>query len=96
MPEKSKPPRGNQFPDEMVRERAYYIWEKEGRPEGRDLDHWLVAKTEEVSAVAGKASKRTGTKSTLEKATVAGKTGESSAAKKKKAAKPVKKASKKS
>lgn len=96
MSEKSKPPRDNQVPDEMVRERAYYIWEKEGRPEGRDLDHWLVAKTEEVPAVAGKASKHTGTKSTLKKATVASEAGEGSSAKKKKAAKPVKKASKKS
>jgi len=22
---------------------AYYIWEKEGHPHGRDLDHWLRA-----------------------------------------------------
>lgn len=22
---------------------AYYIWEKEGRPHGHDLDHWLRA-----------------------------------------------------
>ncbi|MGZ3486405.1 MAG: DUF2934 domain-containing protein [Isosphaeraceae bacterium] len=22
---------------------AYYIWEKEGYPHGRDLDHWLHA-----------------------------------------------------
>ncbi len=22
---------------------AYYIWEKEGRPQGRDMDHWLKA-----------------------------------------------------
>jgi hypothetical protein len=25
------------------RERAYKIWETEGRPEGRHLDHWLRA-----------------------------------------------------
>jgi hypothetical protein len=23
---------------------AYQIWEQEGRPEGRDLDHWLMAR----------------------------------------------------
>jgi hypothetical protein len=23
--------------------RAYELWEKEGRPDGRDLDHWLTA-----------------------------------------------------
>ncbi|GES40964.1 DUF2934 family protein [Rhizobium sp. ERR 922] len=25
------------------RERAYRIWEEEGRPDGRDLDHWQRA-----------------------------------------------------
>ncbi len=25
------------------RERAYYIWEREGRPEGRATAHWLEA-----------------------------------------------------
>ena len=29
-----------------IRARAYAIWEREGRPEGRDLDHWLQAKSE--------------------------------------------------
>ncbi len=24
-------------------ERAYMIWEEEGRPDGRDLDHWQRA-----------------------------------------------------
>jgi hypothetical protein len=23
-----------------VREAAYFIWEREGRPEGKELDHW--------------------------------------------------------
>ena len=26
-----------------VRERAYYIWEREGRPQGRELLHWQTA-----------------------------------------------------
>jgi hypothetical protein len=26
--------------------RAYYIWEAEGRPEGRDIEHWLRAESE--------------------------------------------------
>ena len=26
-----------------VREAAYYLWELEGRPEGRAVDHWLEA-----------------------------------------------------
>jgi len=29
--------------DKTVRERAYYIWEGEGRPEGRAREHWLRA-----------------------------------------------------
>jgi len=29
-----------------VRERAYAIWEHDGRPEGRNLDHWLQAEVE--------------------------------------------------
>ena len=30
----------------LIRERAYQLWEQEGRPEGRDLDHWLRAERE--------------------------------------------------
>ncbi|CAN7627548.1 DUF2934 domain-containing protein [Neorhizobium sp. LjRoot104] len=29
--------------DDAVRLRAYQIWESEGRPEGRDGDHWRRA-----------------------------------------------------
>lgn len=29
-----------------IRERAYAIWEKEGRPDGKSLDHWLRAEAE--------------------------------------------------
>jgi DUF2934 family protein len=29
-----------------IAERAYRIWEGEGRPVGRDLDHWLRAESE--------------------------------------------------
>jgi hypothetical protein len=32
--------------EEPIRERAYAIWEEEGRPEGRQLDHWLRAAAE--------------------------------------------------
>ena len=28
---------------DMIREGAYHLWEREGRPEGRELDHWLQA-----------------------------------------------------
>ena len=29
--------------DTLVRERAYLIWEAEGRPEGRAAEHWFQA-----------------------------------------------------
>ncbi len=32
--------------DDQIRERAYLIWVDEGRPDGRELDHWLHAKWE--------------------------------------------------
>ena len=33
-------------PEQAIRERAYAIWQEEGRPEGRDVDHWLRAEDE--------------------------------------------------
>jgi hypothetical protein len=35
---------------EAIRVRAYTIWESEGRPDGRSLEHWLQAEDEAVSA----------------------------------------------
>jgi Protein of unknown function (DUF2934) len=32
-----------------IRERSYQIWEQEGRPEGRHLDHWIQAEHELVA-----------------------------------------------
>lgn len=29
-----------------IAERAYYLWESEGRPEGRDLEYWMKAKAQ--------------------------------------------------
>ncbi len=29
-----------------IQRRAYEIWEREGRPSGRDFDHWLAAEAE--------------------------------------------------
>jgi hypothetical protein len=37
--------------EQVIRERAYAIWEEEGRPDGRDLDHWRRAEQEISSAV---------------------------------------------
>ncbi len=32
--------------DKRVQQRAYEIWESEGRPEGRQQEHWQQARTE--------------------------------------------------
>jgi hypothetical protein len=34
--------------ERAVRERAYFIWEREGRPSGRAYDHWVAATIEET------------------------------------------------
>jgi hypothetical protein len=31
---------------EHIRRRAYYLWENLGRPQGKDLEHWLIAEME--------------------------------------------------
>ena len=42
--------------EQAIRERAYAIWEEEGRPDGKDLDHWLRAEAEIISATEPQAS----------------------------------------
>ena len=32
--------------EQAIRELAYAIWEKDGRPENRQLSHWLQAEAE--------------------------------------------------
>lgn len=32
--------------EDMIRERAHHIWEREGRPEGRAEEHWQMARSE--------------------------------------------------
>lgn len=34
----------------LIAARAYEIWEKQGRPHGRDRDHWLQAVSELAEA----------------------------------------------
>lgn len=34
-----------------IRQRAYAIWEEEGRPHGREWDHWAKA-SQEISSLA--------------------------------------------
>ena len=33
--------------EDAIRERAYFIWERDGRPDGRAYEHWVSACTEE-------------------------------------------------
>lgn len=42
----SKSRSGETDRDRRVRERAYEIWEQEGRPSGRERDHWERADRE--------------------------------------------------
>jgi len=44
--------------DDAIRERAYQIWEREGRPHGRDFDHWVQAQVELAAQAAGNGSAR--------------------------------------
>jgi hypothetical protein len=36
-------PPAHKRPDQAIREAAYFIWEREGRPHGRHHDHWRQA-----------------------------------------------------
>lgn len=38
--------------EQAIRARAYVIWEREGRPDGKDVDHWLRAEAE-ITSVGG-------------------------------------------
>ena len=48
---------GNTERRAKIRARAYAIWEQEGRPDGKHLEHWVQAKrliaAEELRAAAG-------------------------------------------
>ncbi len=35
--------------DEWIKKRAYAIWEEEGRPSGRDAEHWAQASNERIA-----------------------------------------------
>ena len=40
--------------EEQIRNRAYQIWEREGQPHGRNLEHWLQAHWELMNEAAAK------------------------------------------
>lgn len=42
--------------EQIVRDTAYAIWEAEGKPEGRDAEHWRLAE-ERVTASIGETGK---------------------------------------
>ncbi len=35
---------------QMIRDRAYAIWQSEGHPEGRALEHWLMAERQRLAS----------------------------------------------
>jgi hypothetical protein len=39
--------------EQRVRERAYRIWEREGRPDGKSVEHWMQAEAEIVAEEQG-------------------------------------------
>lgn len=43
--------------EDRIRKRAYEIWEQEGQPHGREVDHWLRA-AEEIAAAEGRGNGR--------------------------------------
>ena len=57
-----------------IQVRSYFIWEKEGRPQGRELEHWFRAERE-LSAQSAALERVTAAIST----TPAGKTAKSAA-----------------
>ena len=52
--------------EESVRIAAYYIWEKEGRPDGEHLRHWYLAITE-LSSDGASPPKRAAKKASIAK-----------------------------
>jgi hypothetical protein len=42
--------------EDRIRNRAYELWEAEGRPEGREVDHWLRAAQEVSGEVTAETS----------------------------------------
>ena len=52
--------------EDSVRIAAYYIWEKEGRPDGEDLRHWYLA-IAELSSNGTSPPKRAAKKASIAK-----------------------------
>ena len=48
--------------EQQIRERAYHLWDADGRREGNELDHWLAAQREILAASLQKMVKTSKTK----------------------------------
>jgi hypothetical protein len=42
--------------EQKIREAAYRLWDKQGRPQGQDLEHWFTAEKLEVEEDANNAT----------------------------------------
>jgi hypothetical protein len=79
--------------DDAIRDRAYFLWEADGRPDGRGDHYWGLALAELTAAAAPKAKKPSAPpKSASKTAKKAEAAKPAKAAKKAEAAKPAKKA----
>ncbi len=45
---------------ELIRQRAYEIWQAEGQPDGRALEHWYRAEAETVPSRPAVTAKKRG------------------------------------
>jgi hypothetical protein len=45
--------------EERIKQRAYELWEADGRPQGQHAEHWARAERELTQAGAGRASAKT-------------------------------------
>jgi len=52
--------------EDRIRRRAYEIWEREGRPHGRDWDHWVKA-AEEIEAEGAVSGTKNGSRRSAKK-----------------------------
>ena len=60
MPGKSRPAdTATLVDDDAIRQRAYFLWEADGRPEGRGDHYWHLAHEEAARALGAKTGTRT-------------------------------------
>ncbi len=82
--------------DDAIRDRAYFLWEADGRPDGRGDHYWGLALAELTAAASAPAAPKAKKSSAPPKSAAksAGKTATGKAAKKAEAIKPAKTAKK--